>query len=149
ISCRNSNQIIKLNRHGEGIIWQLGGINSDFELPAGMQFLRQHNATLVNNGETLLLLDNGDINERNYSRVVEYDLDEGSHKITAARAYNIPGELARFGGSVQKFGEKYFVGAGSGGFILEYYPRTSAKSFEVDLGLGSYRAFKYPAGNQP
>lgn len=149
ISCRNSNQVIKLNRHGKGIVWQLGGINSDFEIPVGVQFLRQHNASLVNEGRTLMLLDNGDINERNYSRIVEFDLDETARKILAARSYNIPGDLVRFGGSVQKFGERYFVGGGSGGFIMEFNPKTGIKTFEKDLGLGSYRAFKYTSSLQP
>ncbi|MBZ0099350.1 MAG: hypothetical protein K8F30_09710, partial [Taibaiella sp.] len=130
-------------------VWQLGGINSDFEIPGGMQFLRQHNASLVNEGRTLMLLDNGDINERNYSRIVEFDLDETARKILAARSYNIPGDLIRFGGSVQKFGERYFVGGGSGGFIMEFNPKTGIKTFEKDLGLGSYRAYKYTSSLQP
>jgi len=143
ISCRNSNQVLKLDRHGKGIIWQLGGINSDFPIPEGMQFLRQHNVTYINDGRTLLLLDNGDINERNFSRVLEFDLDEANKSIIAARAFIIPERFVRFGGSVQKFGELYFIGCGSSPYVMEINSRTKIKTFEMKLELGSYRAFKY------
>lgn len=143
ISCRNSNQVLKLDRHGKDILWQLGGINSDFTMPEGMQFLRQHNVTYINDGRTLLLLDNGDINERNFSRVLEFDLDEANKTIIAARAFVIPERFIRFGGSVQKFGELYFIGCGSSPYVMEINSRTKIKTFEMKLELGSYRAFKY------
>ncbi len=147
ISCRNSNQLIKLNRHGPGIVWQLGGINSDFELPGGSQFLRQHNATYINDGKTILLLDNGLLEVRDYSRVLEFDIDEQNRIITATRTFIIPDNFIRFAGSVQKFGDRYFIGSGvSPGytpFILEVNHRTGVKTFEKQLELGSYRAFKY------
>ncbi|HEY9178273.1 MAG TPA: aryl-sulfate sulfotransferase [Flavipsychrobacter sp.] len=147
ISCRNSNQLIKLNRRGEGIVWQLGGINSDFEIPDGMQFLRQHTASYINNGKTLMLLDNGLLNIRDHSRVLEFDLDEQAMQITAASAFVIPGDFIRFAGSVQKFGDRYFIGSGvSPGYtpyILEVNYRTGVKTFEKHLEHGSYRAFKY------
>lgn len=147
ISCRNSNQLIKLNRYGEGIVWQLGGINSDFELPDGTQFLRQHNATYINNGGTILLLDNGLLGVRDYSRVLEFDINEQNMTVTVARTFTIPGDFIRFAGSVQKFGDRYFIGSGvSPGYtpyILEVNHRTGIKTFEKKLELGSYRAFKY------
>lgn len=147
ISCRNSNQLIKLNRHGPGIVWQLGGINSDFELPGGSQFLRQHNATYINDGKTILLLDNGLLGVRDYSRVLEFDLDEQNMVITAVRTFIVPGDFIRFAGSVQKFGDRYFIGSGVNpgytSYILEVNHRTGVKTFEKRLELGSYRAFKY------
>ena len=147
ISCRNSNQLIKLNRYGEGIVWQLGGINTNFALPEGTQFLRQHNATYINNGGTILLLDNGLLGVRDYSRVIELDIDELNMTIKAARTFTITGDFIRFAGSVQKFGDRYFIGSGvSPGYtpyILEVNYRTGVKTFEKKLELGSYRAFKY------
>lgn len=147
ISCRNSNQLIKLNRNGEGIIWQLGGINSDFEIPDGMQFLRQHTASYINNGKTVMLLDNGLLNVRDHSRILEFDVDEQAKKITAARAFVVPGDFIRFAGSVQKFGDRYFIGSGVSpgytSYILEVNHRTGVKTFEKTLDVGSYRAFKY------
>lgn len=143
VSCRNGNQLLKLNRKGSGIIWKMGGKHSDFEIPAGMQFLRQHFATVIN-GHTIMLLDNGDINERNFSRVMEYDIDEDNRKITATRAYNIPGDFIRFAGSVQKFGDNYFIGGGFSGYALEVNSRTNVKKFEMKIPRGSYRAYKYP-----
>lgn len=147
ISCRNSNQLIKLNRYGAGIIWQLGGINSDFDLPEGTQFLRQHNATYINNGRTILLLDNGLIGTRDYSRVLEFDIDEQNKTVTDARTFIIPGDFIQFAGSVQKHGDRYFIGSGispaSKPYILEVNYRTGVKTFEKELEVGSYRAFKY------
>lgn len=142
ISCRNSDQLIKLNRKKSGIVWQLGGINSDFAIPPGMQFLRQHFATVIDN-KTILLLDNGDTTERSYSRVLEFDLDETSKTITGSRAFTIPGNFIRFAGSVQKFGDTYFIGGGTAQYAMEVNHRTKVKKFEMPVPLGSYRVLKY------
>lgn len=145
ISLRHCNQILKLDRKNSSIIWKLGGKNSDFNIPEGMQFLRQHFATYINQGKTLMLLDNGEANERSYSRVLEFDMDETSRTITAARAFDIPAPFIQFAGSVQKFGTRYFIGGGSEPFILEVDIDKKIKTFEMQLPdrTNSYRALKY------
>lgn len=144
ISCRNTNQILKLNRRGNNIVWKLGGKNSDFAVPDTAIFLRQHNVTMINNSKTILLLDNGQRGVREQSRVIELDIDEDKRKITGHKIFNIPDDFIEFGGNVEKRGERYFIGGGSGGYIMEINPRTMVKSFELQLEYGSYRVYKYP-----
>ena len=144
ISCRNTNQVMKLNRKGNNIVWKLGGKDSDFVIPDTAKFLRQHDATFINNSKTMLLLDNGQRGVREFSRVLELDIDEANRKVTGYLIFNIPDDFIEFGGNVEKRGERYFIGGGSGGFIMEAIPRTGVKAFELQLELGSYRVYKYP-----
>ncbi len=143
VSFRNTNQVLKLNRKGNDIIWKFGGINTDFDIPDTAKFLRQHSATLINDNKTLLLLDNGQRGVREYSRILEFDIDEKEHKVTAYRIFNIPEDFIEFGGNVEKKGERYFIGGGSAGFVHEIIPRTGVKTFDLQLEMGTYRAYRY------
>lgn len=143
-SFRNTDQVLKINRKTGDIIWRLGGKNSDFALTPHQYFLKQHNATLVDNNQTLLLFDNGD-GSRPYSRILEYKLDESSKTVTGFKAFNIPAPYTAFTGGVQKLGSNYFIGGGSGNYILEINPETGERILEMKgppLYL-TYRAHKY------
>src|SRR5947209_11964608 len=82
ISFRNQNQVIKVNKQTKETMWRLGGKDSDFPLQDNQQILRQHNATLTDNNQTLLIFDNGEKIQRPQSRVVEFNLDEASKTVT-------------------------------------------------------------------
>lgn len=140
ISCRKSNQLLKLNRQNAEIIWRFGGYGSNFSLPDTMQHLRQHHITKT--GNTIMLVDNGN-KTRPYSRIMEYDINEKKKTITAIRPFVIPGVFTEFGGSVQKMGDSYFIGGGSGAFIMRINYLTNEKTFEKKLPKGTYRALIY------
>jgi arylsulfate sulfotransferase len=142
-SFRHTNQVVKIDRQTGAIVWRLGGRNSDFPLTEDMRFLRQHHATLTDGGKTLMLFDNGDFDERPYSRVLEFQLDEGSRTVSGFKSFTIPAPFSRFMGSVQKIGEHYLIGGGSAGYILEVNPKTGDKVLQMTSGKSSYRAYKY------
>lgn len=141
VSCRKSNQLLKLNRKKSGIIWRLGGYNSDFLLPDTTQFLRQHHITKT--GNTIMLVDNGSKVQRPYSRIMEFDIDEKNRKVIAVRPFVVPGIFLEFGGSVQKAGDTYFIGCGSAANIMHINYITNEILFEKKLPKGTYRALKY------
>ncbi len=143
ISCHNSDQLLKLNRATCGIVWKLGGINSDFPLEKEQHFLRQHHISFTDNNQTLLLLDNGEVKERPYSRVLEYQLDEVNRKVKQFRAYNIPDKFIERRGSVQKFENTYFICGGTSNYILEIDYKTGKTLLRQDFVFAPYRALKY------
>ncbi|OJW82586.1 MAG: hypothetical protein BGO69_05715 [Bacteroidetes bacterium 46-16] len=143
-SFRNQDQVIKIDRETGNIVWRLGGKNSDFVLNDNELFLRQHNATLADNNQTLMLFDNGDKTLRAQSRVIEFQLDENAKTVNSFKAYNIPEPFSQYMGSVQKINDKYFIGGGTGNYVVEINPATGAKSFEMTSNETTYRAYKYP-----
>ena len=144
VSMRNQDQIIKINRQTGTVMWRLGGKNSDFKLTANEVFLLQHHATLTDNNQTLMLFDDGDPVLRSYSRICEFQLDETNKLVTNFKSFNIPEPFTAIMGSVQKTGNEYFIGGGSGNYILEVNYVTGQKIMELKSKVYStYRAFKY------
>lgn len=144
LSFRNFNQIIKINRSSGDIIWKLGGKLSDFSLTSDKTFLRQHHATITDGGKTLMFLDNGEDAIRRSSRILEFKLDEAAKQVLAFKAYDLPDQIfCQYMGSVQKRGNTYFVGTGTGNRIVEFNWVTDEVLLNKTLPNSSYRAFKY------
>ncbi len=145
-SFRNLDQILKINRHTGELVWRLGGRNSDFPISEDQQFLRQHHATLLEDHNTLLIFDNGDIDLRANERILEFKLSESNKQILDYKSLNIPNppNFAQYMGSVQKIDNVYFIGGGSGNYIMEVDANTGEKIYELVSPYSSYRAFKYP-----
>lgn len=142
VSCRNSNQILKLNRNNGAIIWKLGGHNSDFPLSPELAFLGQHHVTKCN-ANTLLFIDNGKKKKREASRITECTLDEVNKKIKAIKHTPLRLKFVEFGGSVQKFANSYFVNGGTGNFIIELAIPKGNRLSRIPAPEGAYRALKY------
>ncbi len=98
ISCRNTSQVLKINRTTGEIIWRLGGKQNEFTftnaIPEGLpghgdpaEFAVQHSVKRLPNGN-LTVFDNGYSDhsdpqyhfDRPYSRAAEYEIDE-VHKV--------------------------------------------------------------------
>jgi len=142
-SMRDQDQVIKINRQTGVVIWRLGGLNSDFPLTADQKFLYQHDATLTDSNQTLMLFDNGDVSLRPYTRICEFHLNYANKTVTSFRYFNIPEPFTQLTGSVQKFGDEYFIGGGTAQYMLEVNPNTGQKIIEFQGNLASYRSFKY------
>ena len=141
-SFRNTDQVLKINSKTGAIVWRLGGKNSDFPLTSSQQFMRQHDATFISNN-TMLLFDNGEQTKRPQSRILELTLDEVSKTVTEFKSYNIPAAFSRFMGSVQKIGYNYFIGGGTGNYVLNINPNTGKRSIEFLSDRPTYRAYYY------
>jgi hypothetical protein len=144
VSMRNQCQVIKIDRQTGAVIWRLGGKNSDFPLTSKQSFLFQHNATLTDSNQTLMLFDDGDATLRPSSRVDEFILDESNKIVTGFKEFDIPEPFTSIMGNVQKIGNEYFIGGGSANYILDVNYVTGQKIMELKSSVYStYRAFKY------
>ncbi|MBD0293591.1 MAG: aryl-sulfate sulfotransferase [Flavisolibacter sp.] len=143
-SFRNLDQVVKIQRTTGNILWRLGGANSDFVLTSEQKFYRQHHATLADDNKTLLIFDNGLKGVRDYSRIIEFGLDEVNKTVKNFTSFNLPGNsFSEFMGSVQKRGDTYFIGQGSDPVVSEVNYKTGEVKLKVQLSDYSYRAFKY------
>lgn len=111
---RTTSDIVKVSRSTGEILWRLGGRGNDFtfigehEENAPYYFVGQHAVWRFRNGN-LLFFDNGNISgggltesDRDYSRAVEYHLDETNMTATLVWEYrHDPDIMSPSGGRVQ------------------------------------------------
>jgi hypothetical protein len=113
ISGRHVNMVIKIDRYSGEVLWRLGGKLSDFVFvddPRG-GFSHQHSVSQLSNGN-ILLYDNGNLNETQISRVVEYKIDETTKTATLVWSYT-DGRFTYATGSVQRLSNgNTFIGWG-------------------------------------
>ena len=116
VSLRTTSEIVKIDRRTGQIIWRLGGRNNQFTLigehPENAPYytVGQHDVHRLANGN-LLYFDNGNIlgggvtpNDRTYSRVVEYALDEINKTATLVWEFrHNPDISAPCTGSIKRF----------------------------------------------
>ena len=143
-SMRHQDQIIKINKQTGAVMWRLGGKNSNFALTSDQQFLFQHDCTLTDSNQTLLMFDNGSATTRPYSRICEFQLNFTNYTINSFKYFDIPEPFTELTGSVQKIGNHYFIGGGTAQYMLEVDYNTGQKIIEFDGNLASYRSYKYP-----
>jgi arylsulfate sulfotransferase len=143
VSFRNLNEIVKLDRQSGQIIWRLGGKNSDYALTTDQVFLRQHYPRLIENGQTLIFLDNGQDSIRAYSRILEFQLNQNTRTVSGFKSFIIPDNFIQYAGSVKKEGNEYFIGGGSADYSLQVNYVTNQELMRMSLKYSSYRALKY------
>ena len=141
VSFHNLDQVIKIRRPTGEILWRLGGKNSDFQLTTDCRFSCQHNATLIDDNSTLLILDNGEKKNRAYSRVLEFKLNEKGKYIESFKSFNIPGALIENQGSVEKVGGDYFICGGDENYFIQCDATSGLKKMKMDFSHGSYRGY--------
>lgn len=139
VSFRHEWQIIKISRKDGSIMWRLGGPNSDFPLTPEQQFMFQHDVKTVDDGKTIIFLDNGDSVNRRNSRILEFRLDEQNKKVLSFNAFNIPEEFSMYMGSVDKYGDNYFIAGGSAKYMMMVNRKTGKILFEIKSNQSSYR----------
>jgi arylsulfate sulfotransferase len=143
-SFRHQCQIVKLNRQSGAVIWRLGGKNGTIPLSSDQSFIYEHDATLTDSNSTLLVYDNGDPVLRPKTRILEFKLDEANKAVTGFKAFDVPENFTDLMGSVQKYGDTYFIGGGTSNYVLEINSVTSEKITEFAGTKTTYRAYKYP-----
>jgi hypothetical protein len=98
ISSRHMDEITKIDRETGALIWRLGGTNNEFRFvndPDG--FSHQHAVRRLPNGH-IILFDNGNFHTPQYSRAVEYALDERAKIATLVWEYRHTPDL--YGGAL-------------------------------------------------
>ncbi|MEJ2193253.1 MAG: aryl-sulfate sulfotransferase [Ignavibacteriaceae bacterium] len=106
VSCRHMDEITKINRQTGDIIWRLGGEkarNNDFQfINDPVTFSHQHDIRRLPNGN-ISLFDNGNLHSPQFSRALEYQIDEENHTVNLVWSFNYASSLFSFGmGNAQR-----------------------------------------------
>ena len=163
VSMRHLSSIVKINRETGDIMWILGGKQNEFTFlgehseNAPTYFSYQHDVGVLPNGN-LTLFDNGEQHSPNYSRGVEYKLDEQNKTATLVWEYrHLPSDIyASAMGSVERLPNGNTIigwgqASGTSGIPLctEVDPSNSTKlELFMPTGQISYRAYKYEWVNE-
>ncbi len=160
LSNRDIDEVIKINRDTGDIIWRLGGKGNQFEFvnaigAQDVEFIKQHDVRRVANGgerSGITLFDNR-MGAANYSRAVEYQLDEINKIATLVWEYrNTPDIHGHILGNAQRLPNgNTLIGWGSGHPAVAEVKRDGTKVFELllPLEMQNYRAFRFPWVGRP
>jgi hypothetical protein len=113
LSSRHLDEITKIDRQTGNIIWRFGGLkctNNEFTFTNDPRtFSHQHYARRLDNGN-IMLFDNGNLHSQQYSRSLEYYLDEINKSATLAWSFaNNPLTLTGAAGSSQRLSDSNTV----------------------------------------
>lgn len=150
ISARNTSTLYDLSRSGE-IVWQFGGLHSDFGPTSAVKLNYQHNARL-HPGGLLTVFDNGAIPKAEpYTRPMEIKLDLSKKTARIVKTFVHPQKLlSPYEGDIQLLANAdAFVGWGGIRRVSEFSP-SGKLIFEMKLPYGdSYRGFRFPWAGKP
>lgn len=160
ISCRHMDELTKINRSTGQIMWRMGGSkcrNNQFTFLGDtvnnfFGFSHQHDPQFLSNGN-LLLFDNGNLKPTQFSRAVEYEIDETNRRVRKVWEYIHPGnEMNPAGlfvpamGSVQRLpngntliGWGGTQGANGNIIVLTEVQSNGSIALEIQGNIGSYR----------
>ncbi len=155
LSTRHFDEITKINRTTGNIIWRMGGkecVNNQFTFENDTYlgffgFSHQHALRKLANGN-ITLYDNGNMKNPQYSRAVEYSINEQTFIVKKVWEYrNNPDYFGSAMGYVQRLPNNNTVicwGACDSAIITEV-TYDKQKVFEMKMGEGilSYRAYKF------
>lgn len=157
LSNRAISEIIKIDRNTGDVIWRLGGKRNQFTFlnehleNSPLYFTNQHDIKRVANGN-VTLFDNGNQHKPQYSRAVEYKLDEVKKTATLVWEYrHTPDLYTSANGSVQRLANgNTLIGWGDVGLngktsLTEVHADNSV-AFELTLSKGyrSMKAYRFP-----
>ncbi len=150
ISSRHMNEITKIDRETGNIIWRFGfnARNNQFSFFGDTRgFSHQHDIRRLPSGN-ITLYDNGNCLDPEYSRGLEYVLDETKKVATLVWEYrDSPDTYGRATGNVQRRPSGgTLINWGFGRKVTDLHP-DDTKAIEVVFGvtnMSTYRAFRFP-----
>ncbi|MEZ4821799.1 MAG: aryl-sulfate sulfotransferase [Ignavibacteria bacterium] len=146
ISSRHLSEISKISRSTGEFIWRLGGVHNEFTFPNDpIGFSYQHDIRRIENGN-VTLYDNGNFHSPQFSRAVEYHLDEVNKVATLVWEYRHDPDLYGFAmGSVQRLknGNTLISWGSANPTITEVTPDGNiALEMTLPDGFYTYRTFR-------
>ncbi|OGU15397.1 MAG: hypothetical protein A2X61_15960 [Ignavibacteria bacterium GWB2_35_12] len=154
VSSRDLDEITKINKQTGDIIWRLGGKeckNNQFTflndtVDGFWGFSHQHSINLLPNGN-LLLFDNGTLKPTQYSRAVEYKIDELNKTVQKVWEYKCSPDLFSISqGSVQRLPNgNTVIGWGANIQQITFTEVTPDGSIAMEAkNFPSYKVMRYP-----
>ncbi|MBK7201959.1 aryl-sulfate sulfotransferase [Candidatus Amarolinea dominans] len=153
ISGRHVDEITKINRQTGAVMWRWGGKRNQFTfINDSRGFSHQHDIRVQPNGH-YTLYDNGNHLNPEYSRALEYVLDEEHLTATLVWEYrNTPDTYGDSMGNAQRRPNgNTVIGWGSGLPTLTEVTPSGIKAFELTMAVGhqSYRSYRFPWKGYP
>ena len=147
LSSRHMNEVTKISRTTGDLLWRLGGRNNQFTfVNEPIAFSHQHCVRRLANGN-IILFDNGNFRTPQFSRAVEYAIDEAQKTATLVWQYrHNPDVFTVAAGSAQRFSNgNTLIGWGTASPTLTEVAADGSLVSELtfDSGVGSYRAFRF------
>jgi hypothetical protein len=153
ISSRHLDEITKINRQTGAVMWRWGGKHNQFTfINDSRGFSHQHDIRVQPNGH-FTLFDNGNHLDPEYSRALEYVLDQERLTATLVWEYrNTPDTYGDSMGNAQRLPNgNTMIGWGSGLPTLTEVTPGGAKAFELTMAPAhqSYRAYRFSWTGRP
>ena len=150
LSSRHLDEITKIDRTTGDVLWRLGGKNNQFTLVGDtVWFSHQHAIRRIANGD-VTLFDNGNFHTPQYSRAVEYALDEVNMTARLVWQYRpTPDIYGNAMGYVQRLDNgSTLISWGTGKpDMIEVAPDGSqVMSLSLPAAMSSYRIFRQDWG---
>lgn len=154
VSNRDHYEVVKINRQSGEVIWRLGGKQNQFEFVNAIDaehvvFEKQHDARQLENGN-ISIFDN---RSKNYSRSVEYELDE--ENLTATLVWEdrlSPNIYASILGNTQRLpnGNTVTSWGSSRTTLTEVAPDdTTLLTLTLPSETVTYRSYRFPWHGKP
>ena len=140
LSSRHLDEITKINRSTGEIIWRLGGKHNQFAFNNDpLRFSYQHAIRRLQNGH-IILFDNGNYHTPQYSRAVEYMLDENNMTATMIWEYRHTPVLYGYAmGFAQRLGNgNTLISWGATNPTLTEVKPDGTKTLELTLSAGCF-----------
>ena len=158
VSARNTFTVYKIDRKSGGIIWRLGGKNSDFKMGEGTRTRYQHDAhrqpdgtiTIYDNGTTVFDNDLPKAVEESRGIVLELDMEKMSAHLV--REYTYPDKLlALASGNMQVLpNDNVFIGWGQAPVFSSEFSKDGQLLFSASFSKAiTYRAFRFEWSGHP
>lgn len=145
LSSRHLDEITKINRETGDIIWRMGGKRNQYTLMNEQyEFSHQHDIRRLANNN-LMLFDNGSTRNPQFSRVVEYEVDEVNKIITKIWQYrNVPDYFTNAMGNARRLANgNTIISWGKMGIISEVrYDGIKALELQLPEETFTYRVLK-------
>jgi len=148
VSCRNMNEVTKIDRSTGELIWRMGGKKNQFQFlndPRG--FTYQHDARRLENGN-ITIFDNGALSTPLYSSSLEYSVNEVDTTLNLVWDYSFNDHFSFAMGNSQRLDNgRTLIGWGSSfNPAVTEVEYDGTKTFEIkfDSLFYSYRAFRFP-----
>ena len=152
LSTRHLDELTKINKSNGEIIWRMGGSmckNNEFTFTNDSRnnffgFSHQHSISVLSNGN-ILMYDNGNMKNPQYSRAVEYQVDEVNKTVTRVWEYrNNPDIYQPMMGSTYRLENGNTLINWGSQKITEVKPNNSiAFEIEYQSEFCVYRAYRY------
>ncbi len=151
LSSRHLSEITKINGQTGDIIWRWGGNNNQFTFENDTTPFKAQHDIRVHAENRYTLFDNGNTKNPEFSRAVEYQLDENTMTATLVTDYRKqnPPDYTPFMGSFQALDQGGFLTGWAANwekYVLTQYDSYGNTIFDIQsidtFGLVSYRAQK-------